>query len=139
MSVNKVILVGNVGNDPELKKNEAIPTSTVVNFNVATNETHKDKSGSKIKKTEWHRIVAFGRLAETCGEYIKKGKQVYIEGRIQSRTYKDKEDKEQKVYEIIASEVKFIGPNPIVKEASDAKAESPKPVEAAGPEDLLDV
>ena len=138
MSVNKVILVGNVGNDPELKKNEAIPTSTVVNFNIATNETHKDKGGNKVKKTEWHRIVAFGKLAETCGEYIKKGKQVYIEGRIQTRVYKDKEDKEQKVYEIIANEVKFIGSSPNTKDAVDVKAPS-KTVEAPEVDSLIDV
>lgn len=109
MSINKVILVGNVGNDPELKKSDKATGTSVTTFNVATHETRKDKNGDKVKKTEWHRIVTFGKLAELCNEYLKKGRQVYVEGQIRSRTYKDKEDKEQRIYEIIASDVKFMG------------------------------
>ena len=81
--VNKAILVGNLGSDPELRHTQS--GTTVVNFRVATNEVFTNKSGEKTERTEWHRIVAFGRLAEICGQYLTKGKQVYLEGRIQTR------------------------------------------------------
>jgi len=129
MSINKVILVGNVGNDPEIKKSDKASTSTVATFNVATHETRKDKNGDKIKRTEWHRIVTFGKLAELCGEYLKKGRQVYVEGQIRSRTYKDKEDKDQRIFEIIASDVKFMGSN------APKQNDSPQ----QGNDDLVDV
>ena len=87
--VNKVILVGNLGKDPELRY--APSGMAIANFNIATTETWKDKSGAKQEKTEWHKIVAFNKLAEICGEYLNKGKQVYIEGRIQTRPWEDKD------------------------------------------------
>lgn len=106
-SVNKVILVGNLGRDPELKYT---PSGTaVVNFTIATNEVWKDKEGQKQEHTEWHRVVAFGKLAETCGEYLRKGKQVYVEGSIRSRTYKDREGAEKTAMEIRLDTMVMLG------------------------------
>ena len=88
-SINKALLIGNLGQDPELKY---MPTGDAVcNFTVATTESWKDREGNQQERTEWHRIVAFRRLAEICGEYLKKGKQVYIEGKIQTRSWEDKD------------------------------------------------
>lgn len=104
--VNKVILVGNLGKDPETKYT---PQGTaVVTFSLATSENRKDKDGNWKEHTEWHRIVVFGKLAENCGQYLKKGRQVYVEGAIQSRNYKDKEGQERSIYEIRASQIVFL-------------------------------
>jgi len=106
-SVNKVILVGNLGRDPELRYT---PSGTAVaNFTLATNEKWKSKSGEKQEHTEWHRIVAWGKLAEICGEYLHKGRQVYIEGTIRSRSYKDKEGVEKTSTEIRADNMVMLG------------------------------
>lgn len=105
--VNKVILVGNLGQDPETKYT---PQGTaVVTFSLATSEKRKDKEGNWKDHTEWHKIVAFGKLAETCGQYLKQGRQVYVEGAITSRTYKDKNDQNRTIYEIRASQILFLG------------------------------
>lgn len=106
-SVNKVILIGNLGRDPELRYT---PSGTAVaNFTVATNETWKDKDGTKQEHTEWHRVVAWGKLAEIAGEYLRKGRQVYIEGSIRSRTYKDKDGNERTAVEIRADNMVMLG------------------------------
>ena len=106
-SVNKVILVGNLGRDPELKYT---PNGTAVaNFTVATNEVWKDKDGQKQEHTEWHKIVVFGKMAETAGQFLAKGRQVYIEGSIRSRTYKDKEGADKSVFEIKADSLVLLG------------------------------
>lgn len=106
-SVNKVILVGNLGRDPELKYT---PNGTAMaNFTLATNEKWKDKEGKEQEATEWHRIVVFGKLAEICGEYLHKGRQIYLEGKIRSRTYKDREGVEKTVYEIRAENMVMLG------------------------------
>jgi len=106
-SVNKVILIGNLGRDPELRYT---PSGTAVaNFTLATNEKWKSKSGEKQEHTEWHRIVAWGRLAEICGEYLHKGRQVYIEGSIRSRSYKDKEGVEKTSTDIRADNMVMLG------------------------------
>jgi single-strand DNA-binding protein len=106
-SINKVILVGRLGGDPELRYTaDGVPVAT---FNVATSETYKDKGGTKQEKTEWHRVVAWRKLAEISGEYLKKGKLVYIEGKIQSREYEGKDGIKRKTFEIIASEMKMLG------------------------------
>ncbi|PYY13379.1 MAG: single-stranded DNA-binding protein [Acidobacteria bacterium] len=107
-SVNKVILVGNLGKDPEIKY-----TSTgtpVAKFSLATNEGYKDKSGQWQDRTEWHNIVAWQRLAEIVGEYVKKGSKVYIEGRLQTSSWDDKETGQKKYKtEIIANELVLLG------------------------------
>ena len=106
--INKVILVGRLGQDPEVRYT---PDGTAVaNFSIATSEEWKDKnSGEKRERTEWHRIVAWRRLGEICGEYLSKGRQVYIEGRIQTRSWEDKDGNKRYTTEIIASDVQFLG------------------------------
>ena len=99
-SVNKVILVGNVGRDPELRYTQS--GQPVASFSIATNERFKDRDGNWKDRTEWHRIVAWARLAEICGEYLRKGSQVYVEGRIQTRDWEDKEGNKRQTTEIIA-------------------------------------
>ncbi|MCX5812194.1 MAG: single-stranded DNA-binding protein [Proteobacteria bacterium] len=106
-SINKVILIGRLGGDPELRY--TADGSPVATFNVATSETWKDKSGNKQERTEWHRVVAWRKLGEISAEYLKKGKLVYIEGRIQSREFEGKDGAKRKMYEIIASNMKMIG------------------------------
>ncbi len=104
--INKVIIVGRLGQDPEMK---AIGQgTTVTRLNVATSENWTDKNGQKQERTEWHRIVVWGKLAEICGKYLAKGRQVYVEGRLQTRSW---EDNGQKKYstEIVASTVQFLG------------------------------
>ncbi len=107
-SVNKVILIGRLGKDPELKYT---PNGTpVAKFSLATDEVYKDQSGEQQKRTEWHNIVAWRRLAEICGEYLTKGKQVYIEGSIRSRQWEDKETGAKRTgYDIVAREMKMLG------------------------------
>jgi single-strand DNA-binding protein len=105
--VNKVILVGNLGADPEVK---FLTSGTqVANFRIATTENRVNRSGEKVALTEWHRIVAFGRLAEICGQYLTKGKQVYIEGRIRTRQWEDKDGNRRFTTEIIANQMQMLG------------------------------
>ena len=106
-SVNKVILVGNVGRDPELRYTQG--GQPVASFSVATNERFKDRDGNWKDRTEWHRIVAWARLAEICGEYLRKGSQVYIEGRIQTRDWEDKEGNKRQTTEIVALGMQMLG------------------------------
>jgi single-strand DNA-binding protein len=106
-SVNKVILLGNLGRDPETRYTTG--GDAVTNLNIATSETWKDKSGEKQEKTEWHRVVLFGRQAEVAGEYLKKGRSVYIEGRLQTRKYTDKDGVEKYSTEIVADRMQLIG------------------------------
>ena len=107
-SVNKVIVVGNLGKDPETR---FMPDGKAVcNFSVATTDTWKDKAtGEKKEATEWHRISTFGRLAEICGEYLKKGSQVYIEGKLRTRKWQDKEGQDRYTTEIIADAMQMLG------------------------------
>ena len=105
--LNKAILIGNLGKDPEIRYT---PSGLgIANFNIATSETWTTKEGQKETRTEWHRIVAFGKLAEICGEYLSKGKQVYIEGRIQTRDWEDKDGVKRYTTEIIASQMLMLG------------------------------
>lgn len=105
--VNKVILVGHLGKDPEL--NYAASGLAIAHFSLATTENGKNKEGEKEVKTEWHRIVAFGKLAEICGEYLHKGKQVYIEGRIQTNKWEDKDGNTRYTTEVIANTMQMLG------------------------------
>ncbi len=107
MSVNKVILIGHLGKDPEVRY---MPSGeAVANVTLATSETWKDKSGEKQEKTEWHNVVFFKRLAEIVGEYLKKGSQVYVEGRITTEKWQDKEGKDRYTTKIVANEMKMLG------------------------------
>ena len=105
--INKVILVGNLGSDPEVRYTPG--GTAVANFNVATNEVYKDRDGNLQEKTEWHRIVAWDRLAEICEQLLKKGSQVYIEGSLQTRSYEDKEGQTKYTTEIKAREMQILG------------------------------
>ena len=107
MSVNKVILVGNLGKDPELRYT---PSGTaVVTFSLATTERYKDRDGNKQTKTEWHNIVAWRQLAEICGKYLHKGKQIYIEGKIQNRSYDDRDGNKRHISEVVVNEMQMLG------------------------------
>ena len=106
-SVNKVILIGNLGRDPETRYTTG--GDAVTNLRIATTDTWKDKSGEKQEKTEWHTVVLFGRQAEIAGEYLKKGRPVYIEGRLQTRKYTDKEGVEKYSTEIVGDRMQLLG------------------------------
>ena len=106
-SVNKVILIGNLGRDPETRYTTG--GDAVTNLRIATTDTWKDKAGEKQEKTEWHTVVLFGRLAEIAGEYLKKGRPVYIEGRLQTRKWTDKEGVEKYTTEIVADSMQLLG------------------------------
>ena len=105
--VNKAILVGRLGADPEVRYTNS--GTAVANFNMATSVNFTDKNGEKTEKTEWHRIVAFGRLGEICGEYLSKGKQVYIEGRLQTREWEDRDGNKRRTTEIVAGTMQMQG------------------------------
>ena len=108
MSVNKVILLGRLGRDPEVRY---MPNGEAVcNFSIATSETWNDRNGQRQERTEWHNITMYRRLAEIAGQYLKKGREVDIEGRIQSRKYTGKDGIERTAYDIIANEMKMVGP-----------------------------
>jgi len=105
--VNKVILIGNLGADPEMRYTSN--GTAVANFRIATTERWTNPSGEKDERTEWHRIVAFGRLGEICGEYLSKGKQVFIEGRLQTRSWEDRDGNKKTTTEIIATGMQMLG------------------------------
>ena len=106
-SVNKVILLGNLGRDPETRYTTG--GDAVCNLSIATSEQWKDKNGEKQERTEWHRVVLFGRQAEIAGEYLKKGRSVYVEGRLQTRKYTDKDGVEKYSTEIVADRMQLLG------------------------------
>ena len=105
--VNKVILVGHLGRDPELRYTQS--GQAVANFTLATSESYSKRDGEREERTEWHRIVAWGRLAEICAEYLSKGRQIYIEGRIQTREWEDREGEKRRTTEIVAREMQMLG------------------------------
>ena len=107
MSVNKVILLGRLGQDPELKYTPN--GSAVCSFSLATSENWVDKAGQKQERTEWHRIVVWGKLGELCNQYLAKGRQCFLEGRIQTRSWDDKEGQKRYMTEINATSVQFLG------------------------------
>jgi single-strand DNA-binding protein len=123
--VNKAILIGRLGKDPDVRYT---PDGTMVtNFTLATDEQRKDKNGEKIQKTEWHRIVTFGKLAEICGNYLVKGKLVFVEGRIQTNSWEDKDGVKRYTTEIIASNMQMLdskGQNKTSESSSDSAPES---------------
>ena len=107
MSVNKVILVGNLGKDPELRYTAS--GTAVANFSLATTERYKDRDGNSQEKTEWHNIVVWRQLAEICGKYLTKGKQVYLEGKIQTRSYDDRDGNKRYITEIVVDQMQMLG------------------------------
>jgi single-strand DNA-binding protein len=109
MSINKVILIGNLGQNPEVKHSAS--GQAICNLSIATNESWTDKNGQKQEKTEWHRVVVFGKLAEICGQYLQKGRQAYIEGKLQTRSWQDKDNQTRYTTEVVAQSVQFLGGN----------------------------
>jgi len=106
--INKVILVGNLGKDPEIKYTAS--GGAIANLTIATSDSWNDKqTGEKVEKTEWHRVVAFQRLAEIMGEYLKKGSQVYIEGKLQTRKWQDQSGQDRYTTEVVASDMQMLG------------------------------
>ncbi|MCI0517813.1 MAG: single-stranded DNA-binding protein [Woeseiaceae bacterium] len=131
--VNKVIIVGNLGNDPETRY---MPSgSAVTNLSVATNESWKDKqTGEQKDRTEWHKVAMFGRLAEIAAEYLRKGSQVYIEGKLRTRKWQDKDGQDRYTTEIVADEMQMLGGRsggsggaPAMNDSGDRGERSPPP------------
>lgn len=128
MSVNKVILVGHLGMDPEVKYTAS--GAAVCRFSLATNETFKNKAGEVQKRTEWHSIVAWGKLAEICGEYLTKSKQVYVEGSIRTGKWQDRDGNERKSYDIVARYMQMLSPS---ANGNGAKEKGTKPTPPSQP------
>ena len=129
MSLNKVHLIGRLGRDPEVRY---MPNGDAVcNFSLATDESWKDKNGQRQTKTEWHAVTMYRRLAEIAGQYLKKGSQVYLEGKIQSRKYTDKNGTERTAYEIICHEMKMLGGNEAPMQPAPPANQEPPPPPAA--------
>jgi len=118
--VNKVILIGNLGRDPELRYTQG--GQAVANFTLATTENWTNKTGEREERTEWHRIVAWGRTAELCAQYLAKGRTVYLEGRLQTREWENKEGQKQRTTEINAQTVQFLGGPRGVGQAAPVRA-----------------
>ncbi len=118
MSVNKVILVGRLGADPEARASQS--GIQVANLSLATNHVSYDKDGGKNESTEWHRVVFFGRQAEVCEQYLRKGSQVYVEGRIQTRKYTDKDGIERYLTEVIGERLQMLGGSEDSQHSSEA-------------------
>lgn len=105
--INKVMIIGRLGSDPEVK---TISTgNTVTRLSIATSETWLDKEGQKQERTEWHRVVVWGKLAELCGKYLAKGRQAYVEGRLQTRSWEDQQGQKKYTTEVVATTVQFLG------------------------------
>ena len=104
-SVNKVIIVGRLGKDPETKQ---VSDNTVCNFNVATDESYSKRDGEKVEKTEWHKIVVWGKQAENCSKYLEKGSMVYVEGKLQTRSWDDESGEKKYTTEVVAQTVRFL-------------------------------
>ena len=130
--VNKVLLLGNLGQDPEVRYTPS--GATVCTFSIATNERWTSKDGKKEERTEWHRIVVWGKLAELCGEYLGKGRTVFVEGRLQTREWTDKQGNKRYTTEIIANNVQFIGAGSGKGGGASQKAKSLPEESAPGPQ-----
>jgi single-strand DNA-binding protein len=136
-SVNKVTLVGRLGQDPETK---TVGDTTVANFSIATSETWKDKSsGEKKERTEWHRLVAWGRQAEIIGEYLTKGSLIYVEGQLQTRKWTDKEDNERYTTEIRVGMMKMLGGKNESNGSSETSQATSEPATVSAGSDKSDV
>jgi len=127
--VNKAIIIGNLGGDPEIRYTQS--GDAVANFTVATTEKWKDQQGQQQEQTEWHKIVAFKRLGEICGEYLGKGSKVYVEGRIQTRQWDDKDGNKRYTTEIVAREMKMLDS----KLGQQSHQQEPQPPQQSVPSD----
>ena len=124
MAINKVILIGNLGQNPEVRYSPS--GQAIVNLSIATSEAWTDKNGQKQEKTEWHRVVVFGKLAELCSQYLAKGRQAYIEGKLQTRSWQDKDGQTRYTTEVVAQSVQFLGGNAGAgRSQGDAQASAP--------------
>ena len=124
-SVNKAILIGNLGKDPDLRYTPS--GQAVATFSLATNERYKDKDGQLMDRTEWHNIVVWGKQAETAKEYLKKGRQIFVEGRIAYRSYDDREGNKRYITEVVAQRIQFLGRREEVPETVPAEPEMEAP------------
>jgi single-strand DNA-binding protein len=140
-SVNKIILIGNLGQDPELRYTSS--GVAVASFSMATSESWKDQDGNVQEKTQWHKLVAWRKLAEIVGEYLKKGSKVYVEGRIQYRSYDDKNGVKRDVTEIVVDQMLMLDSkgagNANGSSSSSAASSSQQPVEESGPDKADDL
>lgn len=123
MTVNKVILVGNLGKDPEVRYTQS--GRAVARFPIATSEFWNDQEGNRQERTEWHNIIVWGKQGETCAQYLAKGRQVFVEGSIRSRSYDDKSGNKRYITEIIAQRVRFLGGGGGTRIAPEGEGESP--------------
>lgn len=130
-TVNKVIVLGRLGQDPDMRSTAA--GTQVANLNVATTEmSAADQSGNRQEQTEWHRVVLFGKAAELAGQYLKKGSQVYIEGRLQTRKWQDQSGNDRYSTEIVGREMQFIGGNPNSNQGGQQQAQQQRPPQQQG-------
>ena len=143
MSVNKVILVGRLGRDPESRFTGS--GQAVCNFSLATDRSYKDRNGQTQKQTEWHKIVAWGKLAEICQKYLKKGSQIFVEGRIQSRQWEDQQGQKRTSFEIVAGEMRMLGSRgdaggaaPAPHAGDESEAHAPAPDDSGGAPEVSD-
>jgi single-strand DNA-binding protein len=134
--VNKVIILGRLGADPEVKTVAA--NSTVARLSVATSENWTDREGKKQERTEWHRVVVWGKLAELCGKYLTKGRQVFVEGRLQTRSWEDPQGQKKYSTEIVANTVQFIGGAAETNRDTSSSQASSNSHENFGPEPSFD-
>jgi single-strand DNA-binding protein len=134
--VNKVIIVGRLGADPEMKTISA--GSTVTRLNVATSESWTGKDGQKQERTEWHRITVWGKLAEICGKHLSKGRQVYVEGKLQTRNWEDQQGQKRYATEIVATTVQFLGSNGQERSAASQSGNGAQDYQDFGPEPSFD-
>ena len=138
MSLNKVLLIGNLGKDPEVRFTPG--GRAVARFPVATSEVWSDQEGQRQERTEWHNVVVWGKQAETCGQYLSKGRQVFLEGSIRSRQYDDKEGNKRYITEVIAQRVQFLGgrggEGASPRAAGAAPVEPPPPAQVPEDDDI---
>src|SRR3990167_371310 len=132
MSVNKAILIGNLGKDPEVRF--TANAKAVARFPIATSEVWNDSEGNRQERTEWHNIVVWGKQGESCGQYLAKGRQVYVEGSIRSRSYDDKSGNKRYITEIVAQRVRFLGGGGGTRVATETE---PEPAAPAAPKPRL--
>tara|TARA_B110000014_G_scaffold166195_1_gene117598 strand:+ start:216 stop:629 length:414 start_codon:yes stop_codon:yes gene_type:complete len=132
--VNKAILLGNLGKDPEIRKLD--DGRAVANFSIATSETYKNKSGEKVTNTEWHNVVLWTPLAEIAQSYLKKGSQVYIEGKISNRSYEDKEGVKKYISEIVGRDIRLLGRAPESSGNEPSSSSSQETKESVQEDDL---